>query len=172
MTTNFFHPSLLLQFLDLGSGMDKNQDPGPGMFVQGRCFPDQCVPDRKFLDVAPLVLFVPWINHPWPMCPVPGSHEGTGHNPVASDASLHPGRPSLRSLCLFDRLVPLRQCKLGPHIITPSYRFAPLGDTPMSLRSKYFSGWLGQGQNNQGMLCPWGATSKNFWSGTHRSGTN
>jgi hypothetical protein len=28
LTTNFFHPSLLLLFLDPGSGMDKNQDPG------------------------------------------------------------------------------------------------------------------------------------------------
>jgi hypothetical protein len=28
MTTNFFHPSLLLLFLDPGSGMGKNQDPG------------------------------------------------------------------------------------------------------------------------------------------------
>jgi hypothetical protein len=28
LTTNFFHPSLLLLFLDPGSGMGKNQDPG------------------------------------------------------------------------------------------------------------------------------------------------
>ncbi len=28
MTTNFFHPSLLLLFLDPGSWMGKNQDPG------------------------------------------------------------------------------------------------------------------------------------------------
>ncbi len=75
-------------------------------------------------------------NHPWPMCPVPGPHEGTGHNPVVSDASLHPCHPPL--LC--------------PHIITLIYRFAQLGDTPMSLRSKYFSGWFGQGHNNQGTL--------------------
>jgi hypothetical protein len=31
MTTNFFHPSLLLLFLDPGSGMGKNQDPGSGI---------------------------------------------------------------------------------------------------------------------------------------------
>ncbi len=35
----------------------------------------------------------------------------------------------------------------------------------MSLRSKYFSGWFGQGHNNQGTLCPRGTTSKNFRSG-------
>jgi hypothetical protein len=28
MTTNFFHPCLSLLFLDPGSGMGKNQDPG------------------------------------------------------------------------------------------------------------------------------------------------
>ena len=28
MTSNFFQPSLLLLFLDPGSGMGKNQDPG------------------------------------------------------------------------------------------------------------------------------------------------
>jgi hypothetical protein len=31
MTTIFFYPSLLLLFLDPGSGMAKNQDPGSGM---------------------------------------------------------------------------------------------------------------------------------------------
>jgi hypothetical protein len=31
MTTNFFCPSLLLLFLDPGSGMGKNQDPGSGI---------------------------------------------------------------------------------------------------------------------------------------------
>jgi hypothetical protein len=30
MTTNFFPPVLLLLFLDPGSGMGKNQDPGSG----------------------------------------------------------------------------------------------------------------------------------------------
>jgi hypothetical protein len=29
----FFHPSLLLLFLDPGSGMGKNQDPESGMFI-------------------------------------------------------------------------------------------------------------------------------------------
>ncbi len=33
-------------------------------------------------------------------------------------------------------------------------------------------GWFGQGQNSQGTLCPRDATSKNFQSGTHRSGTD
>jgi len=33
-------------------------------------------------------------------------------------------------------------------------------------------GHIGQGHNIQGTLCSRGATSKNFWSGTHRSGTH
>ncbi len=33
MTTNFFHPSLLMLFLDPGSGMGKNQDPGSGINI-------------------------------------------------------------------------------------------------------------------------------------------
>ncbi len=33
MTKNFFHPSLLLLFLDPGSGMGKNTDPGSGINI-------------------------------------------------------------------------------------------------------------------------------------------
>jgi hypothetical protein len=33
MTTNFFHPSVLLLILDPGSGMGKNQDPGSGINI-------------------------------------------------------------------------------------------------------------------------------------------
>ena len=36
MTSNFFQPSLFLLFLDPGSGMGKNQDPGSGIHI-----PDQ-----------------------------------------------------------------------------------------------------------------------------------
>ncbi len=39
MTTNFFHPSLLLLFLDPGSGMGKNQDQGSGInIIKGNSF--------------------------------------------------------------------------------------------------------------------------------------
>jgi hypothetical protein len=33
LTTNFFHPSLLLLFLDPESGMGKDQDPGSGINI-------------------------------------------------------------------------------------------------------------------------------------------
>jgi hypothetical protein len=166
----------------------------------------QCVPDRKFLDVAPHVRFVPWTNHPWSMSPDPGGFQGkltaasrgskwmsarlrlrhwpgpefidpvfTKTSPkrsfslnrkrafwlvFAKTGSIISGTGSIGSC-------PSVRCKLGPHIITPSYRFAPLGDTPMSLRSKYLGmRWFGQGHNIQGTLCQGGATSKNISSGT------
>ncbi len=34
-----------------------------------------CVPDRKFLNVAPLEQSIPWIIYPWPMCPDPGPRQ-------------------------------------------------------------------------------------------------
>ncbi len=46
---------------------------GGGM--QGWCVPDRWVPDKKFLDVAPLEQSVPWIFCPWPMCPDPGPRQ-------------------------------------------------------------------------------------------------
>jgi hypothetical protein len=33
MTTNFFHPPLLLLFLNPASGIGKNQDPGAGINI-------------------------------------------------------------------------------------------------------------------------------------------
>jgi hypothetical protein len=55
--------------------------------MQGWCFPDRCVPDRKFLDVAPLEQSVPWILCPWLMCPDPGQrsigrYRGLGRPPA------------------------------------------------------------------------------------------
>jgi hypothetical protein len=44
MTTNFFHPSLLLLVLDPGSGMGKNQDPGSGINIP---VPQHCQNIRK-----------------------------------------------------------------------------------------------------------------------------
>ncbi len=76
-------------------------------------------------------------------------------------------------LTRFYQFVPLHQVQALPtHYNSESYRFAPLGDTSMSLRSKYLGmGWFGQGHNIQGTLCPRGTTSKNFRWGTHWSGT-
>jgi hypothetical protein len=60
MTTNVFHPSLLLLFLDLGSGMGKNQDPGSGINIPD---PQHCSPDLilsyRFLKKIPLSSVLP-----------------------------------------------------------------------------------------------------------------
>jgi hypothetical protein len=45
MTTNFFHPSLLLLFLDPGSGMGKNQDPGSGINIPD---PQHCLSEKIY----------------------------------------------------------------------------------------------------------------------------
>ncbi len=47
------------------------------LWVQCYLIPDRCVPDRKFLDVAPLWQSVPWILCPWPNHPIPKYFEGS-----------------------------------------------------------------------------------------------
>ncbi len=59
--------------------------------MQGWCVPDRCVPERKFLDVAPLEQNIPWILCPWPMCPDPGPHSvgrycGLGRPPAPNES--------------------------------------------------------------------------------------
>jgi hypothetical protein len=58
-----------------------------------------------------------------------------------------------------------------------AHRFAALKRTVVGSRVSFAQanlnlgmGWFGQGQNSQGTLHPRDATSKNFQSGTHRSG--
>ncbi len=133
--------------------------------MQGRC-----VPDRKFLrPLYDLSLGLIISDQSVPTL-----------NGIREANSLQQGKlgdvwpASFTALTRFYiGLCPSVRCKLGPHIIiTPSYRFALLGDTPMSLRSKYLGmGWFCQGHNFQGTLCPRGATSENFRSGTHQLGT-
>ncbi len=57
MTKNFFHPSLLLLFLDPGSGMCKNQDPGSGINIPD---PPHCFLDDDILLWCLFKLFSPW----------------------------------------------------------------------------------------------------------------
>ncbi len=54
MTTNFFHLSLLLLFLDPGSGMGKNQDPGSGINIPD---PQHCPLAYYLLRIRDLVPF-------------------------------------------------------------------------------------------------------------------
>ncbi len=128
-------------------------------WMQGQCDPNRCVPDRRFLDVAPHVRFVPWTDHPWPMCPWRASGEANSLQ-QGKLGDVWPASPT--PLTRLYRLLPLCQVQTRLTHYTPSYRFAPLGDTPVSLCSKYLGmGWFGQGHNIQGTLCQRGATSKN-----------
>jgi hypothetical protein len=50
LTTNFFHPSFQLRFLDPGSGMGKNQDLGSGINIPD---PQHC---NNFISFSLLIL--------------------------------------------------------------------------------------------------------------------
>jgi hypothetical protein len=60
MTINFFHLSLLLLFLDPGSGMGKNQDPGSGINI-----PDPQHWIREIRDKHPGPYFQELSNNFW-----------------------------------------------------------------------------------------------------------
>ncbi len=124
----------------------------PHLLMQGCCVPDRCVPDRKFLDVAPLnkaslgyfapdrcVPTLDRIKHG--TCSI-GHYRGLGRPPAKMD-----------------------QWGVWPASPTPLTRFAQ-SNLNLGL------GWFSQGQNSQGTLYPRDATSNRFRSGTHRSGTD
>jgi hypothetical protein len=71
-------------------------------------------------------------------------------------------------------LAPLRRMHARPTHRTPPPRSAKERGSwksgVASLNQIKGMGWFGQGQNSQGTLCSRDATSKNFRSGTHRSG--
>ncbi len=78
------------------------------------------------------------------------------------------------SLTGFIGLAPLRRMHVRPTHRTPPLRSAKARGSwksdVASLNQNKGMRWFGQGQNSQGTLCPRDATSKNFRSGTHRSG--
>ncbi len=83
-----------------------------------------------------------------------------------------PASPTPLTRCI--GLAPLRRMHARPTHRTPPLRSAkPRGSWKSgfaSLNQIKGMGWFGQGQISQGTLCPRDATSKNFRSGTHRSG--
>jgi hypothetical protein len=147
--------------------------PNTEIKMQGWYVPDWCVPERKFLDVAPLELSVPCLclfkgglrvyyddlSRPWTASSMKLAPSASGTEWI-SGAS---GRLRLRTW------PGLLNCTLSPHIelyrLEVRCRFA---QSNMNLGM----GWFGKGQNSQGTLCPRDATSKNFRLGTYRSGTD
>jgi hypothetical protein len=77
-------------------------------------------------------------------------------------------------LTRFIGLAPLRRMHARPTHRTPLLRSAKAHGSwesgVASLNQIKGMGWFGQGQISQGTLCPRDAKSKNFRSGTHRSG--
>ncbi len=117
------------------------------------CVPDQCVPT---LDRAPSAAIAASVGlwrlmdqwGFWPASPTP--------------------------LTRFFGLAPLRRMHARPTHRTPPLRSAKARGNwksgVASLNQIKGMGWFGQGQISQGTVCPRDATSKNFRSGTHRSG--
>jgi hypothetical protein len=67
----------------------------------------------------------------------------------------------------------IQEFKVGDTSVGDGLTLNPKMIVRKLLKNRYLvMGWFGQGHNSQGTLCPRDATSKNFRSGTHRSGTD
>ena len=140
---------IVLSFAELVRGWEKT--------MQG-----WCVPDRKFLDVAPLKQSVPWI-----LCP--------DHGPRSVDRYRGLGRPpapneSVGRLAGF-AYAPDQVYWIGALPSDARSAHIPLRSAKArgswksgvaSLNQIKGMGWFSQGHNRQGTLCPRDATSKNF----------
>ncbi len=119
----------------------------------GYCAPDRCVPtlDR--------------VKH---------GTSSVGLRSLMDQCGVWPASPT--PLTRFG-LAPLRRMHARPRHRTPPLRSAKARQLEVRCRFAQSNlnlgmGWFGQGQNSQGILCPRDVTSKNFRSGTHRSGTD
>jgi hypothetical protein len=117
-----------------------------------------CVPDR----------FVPTLDR----APSAAIAASVGLRRLMDQWGVWPASPT--PLTRFIGLAPLRQVHARPTQRTPPLRSAKARGSwksgVASLNQIKGMGWFGQGQISQGTLCPRDATSKNFRSGTHRSG--
>jgi hypothetical protein len=117
------------------------------------CVPDRCVPT---LDRAPLAAI----------------SASVGLRRLMDQWGIWPASPT--PLTRFIGLAPLRWMHSRPTHRTPLLHSAKArGSCKLGVASHNQikgMGWFGQGQISQGTLCPRYATSKNFRSGTHRSG--
>jgi hypothetical protein len=80
---------------------------------------------------------------------------------------LRPLNKASLGYCAPDRCVPtLDHVRHGAHNAWTAHGMGVASNQYLGM------GWFGQGHNSQGTFCPRDATSKNFRSGTHRSGTD
>ncbi len=119
----------------------------------GYCVPDRCVPTLDHALLAAIAASV-------------------GLRRLMDQWGIWPASPT--PLTRFIGLAPLHRMHARPTHRTPPLRSAKaLGSWKSGVGSlNQIKGmrWFGQGQISQGTLCPRDATSKNFRSGTHRSG--
>ncbi len=118
----------------------------------GYCVPDRCVPG---------------------LAPSAAIAASVGLRRLMNQWGVWPASPT--PLTRFIGLAPLCRMHSRPTHRTPPHRSAKARGSwksgVASLTQIKRMGWFGQGQNSQGTLCPTrDATSKNFRSGTHRSG--
>ena len=136
-----------------------------------------CAPLTKPpLDIVSLTdVSRPWTASTMKLAPSAAIAASVGLRHLMNQWGVWPASPT--ALTRFIDWRPSVGCTLGPHI--KLHRFAALKGTVLEVWCPFAQsnlnlgmGWFGQGQNNQGTLCPRDATSKNFRSGTHRSGTD
>ncbi len=117
----------------------------------GYCVPDRCVPTLDRVEHGTSSVGLRHLMKLWGVWPASPTH-----------------------LTRFIGLVPLRWMHAQPTHRTPPLPSAKARGSwksgVASLNQIKGMGWFGQGQNNQGTLRRRVATSKNFRSGTHRSG--
>jgi hypothetical protein len=117
----------------------------------GYCVPDRCVPTPDRAPSAAIAALV-------------------GLRRLMDQWGVWPASPT--PLTRFIGLAPLRRMHARPTHRTPPLRSANWKSGVASLNQIKGMGWFGQGPISQGTLCPRDATSKNFRSRTHRSGTD
>ncbi len=112
-----------------------------------------CAPGTKRpLDIVSLTdVSRPWTTSSMQLAPSAAIAASVGLRRLMHQWGVWPASPT--PLTRFIGLAPLRRMHARP--------------TQSQIKGM---GWFGQGQNSQGTLCPRDATSKNFRSGTHRSG--
>ncbi len=133
-----------------------------------------CAPwTKRPLDIVSLTdVSRPWTASSMELAPSAAIAASVGLRRLMNHWGVWPASPS--PLTGFIGLAPLRRMHARPTHRTPPLRSAKAHGSwksgVASLNQIKGMGWFGQGQNSQGTLCPRVATSKNFRSGTHRSG--
>ena len=133
-----------------------------------------CAPGTKRpLDIVSLTdVSRPWTASSMELAPSAAIAASVGLRRLMDQWGVWPASPT--PLTRFIGLAPLRRMHARPTHRTPPLRSAKARGSwksgVASLNQIKGMGRFGQGQNSQGTLCLRDATSKNFRSGTHRSG--